>query len=460
MQSAMNPADVSVDEIWKKVLLSLEKETTEITMNTWMRPLKPVRIDDSALILLAPSAFHVNFTENYHSLIQNTLNSVVPIGLNIRIISDMTEIEPTGPQSQPLSVHPNFMTENKGDEAEESNDSIFQHYTFDTFVVGGGNRFAHAACVAVADQQGGSSYNPLFLYGGSGLGKTHLMHAIGNHVRKNFPTKKLIYVQSERFLNEFIDTIGKKNYTEFRNKYRNCDLLLIDDIQFIEGKESTQIEFFHTFNALYEAGNNIVMTCDKPPGNLSFLEERLRTRFASGLIVDIQPPDYETRVAILNQRSREKNIHFPTDVIEYIAGNISSNIRELEGAFNTVTAFAMLSGEINLQIAMAALKDVISQNPKNKLDEQTIIEVVSAFYNITVDDIKSKRRNNEIAYPRQVAMFLLRTVLNLTFEQIAKIFGNHYSTVIHGCEKIEKLRKDDDKSRREIETLLKSIQVE
>ena len=200
------------------------------------------------------------------------------------------------------------------------------------------------------------------------------------------------------------------------------------------------------------------MTCDKPPGSLSFLEERLRTRFASGLIIDIQPPDYETRVAILNQRSKEKNTHFPKDVIEYIAGNISSNIRELEGAFNTVMAYAMLSGEINLQIAKAALKDVISQNPKNKLDENAIIEIVCGFYNISMEDIKSKRRNKDIAYPRQIAMYLLRTVLSLTFEQIGKIFGNHYSTVIHGCDKIDKLRKEDSHTAGEIDKLLQSIQ--
>lgn len=453
----MQPADLlteqAVNELWDKVLAALDKEASPITMTTWIRPLKPVQIRNSVLYLLAPSAFHVNFTENYHQLIKNTLNTVVPAEMDINIIADLKEIENE-------SQSPNFLpTDIEQKSADNNNETLYSNYTFDTFVVGSGNRFAHAACVAIADQQTGSSYNPLFLYGGSGLGKTHLMHAIGNHVRRNFPNKKLIYVQSERFLNEFIETIGKKNYTQFRNKYRNCDILLIDDIQFIEGKESTQVEFFHTFNALYEAGNTIVMTCDKPPGSLSFLEERLRTRFASGLIVDIQPPDYETRVAILNQRCKEQNINFPSDVIEYIAGNISSNIRELEGAFNTVSAYAMLSGELNLQIAMAALKDVIDRNPKNKLSEKAIIEVVSAYFNITVEDIKSKRRSNDIAYPRQIAMYLLRNTLNLTFEQIGKIFGNHYSTVIHGCEKIETLRQEEDKTEKEIEELLKAIRV-
>ena len=336
---------------------------------------------------------------------------------------------------------------------------LFSRYTFDTFVVGSSNRFAHAACVAIANQQSANSYNPLFLYGGSGLGKTHLMHAIGNHVRKNFPEKRLIYVQCEQFVNEFINTIGKGSYNNFRNKYRNCDLFMIDDIQFIEGKEQMQIEFFYTFNTLYEQGANIVMTCDKPPNSLSSLEERLRTRFASGLIVDIQPPDYETRVAIINQRCEENRIPLPHDVINYIATNIQTNIRELEGACNTVMAYASLSGDINLQVATDALKDVINPNAKNKVTEQTIIDIVCNFYDITQEDIKSKRRNNEIAYPRQVAMYLLRHVLDLTYEQIAKIFGNHYSTVMHSCDKIETMLKENDKTQEEIENIRKSISM-
>ena len=234
---------------------------------------------------------------------------------------------------------------------------------------------------------------------------------------------------------------------------------MIDDIQFIEGKEQMQIEFFYTINTLYEQGANIVMTCDKPPNSLSSLEERLRTRFASGLIVDIQPPDYETRVAIINQRCEENRIPLPHDVINYIATNIQTNIRELEGACNTVMAYASLSGDINLQVATDALKDVINPNAKNKVTEQTIIDIVCNFYDITQEDIKSKRRNNEIAYPRQVAMYLLRHVLDLTYEQIAKIFGNHYSTVMHSCDKIETMLKENDKTQEEIENIRKSISM-
>jgi len=310
-------------------------------------------------------------------------------------------------------------------------------YTFEAFVVGSGNRFAHAACVAVAEKLGGRNYNPLFLYGGSGLGKTHLMHAIGNYVTVKHPEKKVIYVQCEQFVNEFISAIKEISYDDFREKYRSADLLLIDDIQFIEGKEQMQIEFFHTFNALHESGKHIVMTCDKPPQSLASLEERLRTRFSSGLIVDIQPPDYETRVAILKRRAQQNNVNVPEDVFDYISANIATNIRELDGAFNTVLAYSLLAGSIDLEVATAALKDIIQPRPSKQLTAQMIMEIVARYYNVTVNEILSNRRSKDVTVPRQIAMYMCRFVLNMTFPKIGDVFGGKdHTTVIHACNKV------------------------
>ncbi|NLL64410.1 MAG: chromosomal replication initiator protein DnaA [Clostridiaceae bacterium] len=450
----------NIEDLWQSALPKLaEAINSKISFETWILPLQPVQWEGDHLVLLAPDDFVKGYAKQYSNLIKNTFNVLTNREIKIDFISSMAELE--NHKSQSFGEGLFYQTTYTQPKTSHVNGEVglFSRYTFDTFVVGSSNRFAHAACVAIANQQSANSYNPLFLYGGSGLGKTHLMHAIGNHVRKNFPEKRLIYVQCEQFVNEFINTIGKGSYNNFRNKYRNCDLFMIDDIQFIEGKEQMQIEFFYTFNTLYEQGANIVMTCDKPPNSLSSLEERLRTRFASGLIVDIQPPDYETRVAIINQRCEENRIPLPHDVINYIATNIQTNIRELEGACNTVMAYASLSGDINLQVATDALKDVINPNAKNKVTEQTIIDIVCNFYDITQEDIKSKRRNNEIAYPRQVAMYLLRHVLDLTYEQIAKIFGNHYSTVMHSCDKIETMLKENDKAQEEIENIRKSISM-
>ncbi|HHX38051.1 MAG TPA: chromosomal replication initiator protein DnaA [Clostridiaceae bacterium] len=452
--------NLNIDKLWQKALPMLsEAINSKISFETWILPLKPVQWEQDTFVLLAPDDFVKGYAEQYSNLIKNTFHVLTNKKTAIKFIASMAELQSQEDHNFNDKMFTDLSAPQSGTPQTNGEVGLFSRYTFDTFVVGSSNRFAHAACVAIANQQSANSYNPLFLYGGSGLGKTHLMHAIGNHVRKHFPAKRLIYVQCEQFVNEFINTIGKGSYNKFRNKYRNCDLFMIDDIQFIEGKEQMQIEFFYTFNTLYEQGANIVMTCDKPPNSLSSLEERLRTRFASGLIVDIQPPDYETRVAIINQRCDENRIPLPNDVINYIATNIQTNIRELEGACNTVMAFASLSGDINLQVATDALKDVINPNTKNKVTEQTIIDIVCNFYDITQEDIKSKRRNNEIAYPRQVAMYLLRHVLDLTYEQIAKIFGNHYSTVMHSCDKIETMLKTNEKTQEEVESIRNSISM-
>jgi len=422
--------------IWRKVTDLLAGEISEVSLKTWIMPMKPVYADDKVFILSVPDSFSYTYVIQWQNLISNTFSIVCSRNYDVRMaVKDTQEIlEALRRQASPASpgvsvVYP--------EEIHRTAAQMNPQYTFEAFVVGSGNRFAHAACVAVAEKLGGRNYNPLFLYGGSGLGKTHLMHAIGNYVTVKHPEKKVIYVQCEQFVNEFISAIKEISYDDFREKYRSADLLLIDDIQFIEGKEQMQIEFFHTFNALHESGKHIVMTCDKPPQSLASLEERLRTRFSSGLIVDIQPPDYETRVAILKRRAQQNNVNVPEDVFDYISANIATNIRELDGAFNTVLAYSLLAGSIDLEVAAAALKDIIQPRPSRQLTAQMIMEVVARYYNVTVNEILSNRRSKDVTVPRQIAMYLCRFVLNMTFPKIGDVFGGKdHTTVIHACNKV------------------------
>lgn len=434
----------NVQNLWQKALQLLEGEMSEISMNTWIIPMEPVSAEKGIFTLSVPNDFHKSFVDQYVRLIRNTLLAASSVEYEIRFI--VGKPEPAALNIQSVSMNDSL---NQDSLESASHSRLNPQYTFETFVVGSANRFAHAACVAVAEKQGGRNFNPLFLYGGSGLGKTHLMHAIGNYVCQKYPQKKIIYVQCEQFVNEFIQTIQKNKYDDFRNKYRNADMLLIDDIQFIEGKEQMQIEFFHTFNTLYETGKNIVMTCDKPPQSLATLEERLRTRFASGLTVDIQPPDYETRVAILKRRAQLNNVTVPEDVFDYIASNVASNIRELEGAFNTVLCYSMLAGTITIDVARSSLKDLIHPSPARKISSTVIMDVVARFYHVSIDDLKSNRRNKEVSNPRQVAMYLCRNLLNMTLPQIGSEFGNRdHTTVIHACNKVsEELIKSPDLGR-------------
>jgi len=428
--------DYEMNGIWKKVTDLLAGEISEVSLKTWILPMKPVYADDKIFILSVPDSFSYTYVIQWQNLIVNTFSIVCSRTYEVRMaVKDSQEImEALRRQTSPTSSD---VSSAYPEEIHRTAAQMNPQYTFEAFVVGSGNRFAHAACVAVAEKLGGRNYNPLFLYGGSGLGKTHLMHAIGNYVTVKHPEKKVVYVQCEQFVNEFISAIKEISYDDFREKYRNADLLLIDDIQFIEGKEQMQIEFFHTFNALHESGKHIVMTCDKPPQSLASLEERLRTRFSSGLIVDIQPPDYETRVAILKRRAQQNNVNVPEDVFDYISANIATNIRELDGAFNTVLAYSLLAGSIDLEVAAAALKDIIQPRPIRQLTSQMIMEIVARYYNVTVNEILSSRRSKDITVPRQIAMYLCRFVLNMTFPKIGDVFGGKdHTTVIHACNKV------------------------
>ncbi len=436
----------NVQLIWQNVCNEyLEKEIPTLTYSTWIKPIMPILQNDQNFILSVPNEISRDFVLQYKEMIANALKLSTQKEFDVSVAINAT---PDRTVQTVLSKDDSF--------AYNKKDLLNPNYTFESFVVGSGNRFAHAACVAVATMQNSSNYNPLFLYGGSGLGKTHLMHAIGNHVLQEFPEKNVVYVNSENFINEFIEAIRLKEFEPFRNKYRMTDLLLIDDIQFIEGKERMQEEFFHTFNALYEAGKHIVMTCDKPPQSLVTLEERLKTRFSSGITIDINPPDYETRIAILLQLAQQYRVDWPDDVFDYIATHISSNIRELEGAFKTLYAYSMLGGGINLETTRNALKDQIDPRSVKSLSSDLIMNITSNYFNVSVDDLKSRKRSAEIVTPRQIAMFLCRNMLNMTYKDIGDDFGNkNHATVMHACDKI----KDEIDQNLELENAIKEIKL-
>lgn len=448
------------DQIWSKVRECLREEMTGVSFKTWVDPMTPVFADDTVFILSVPDEFSLDHVSSFIPLFQNAFVQVCSrnykVELTVKDSQEMTEIL----RSYTKNSAPSIKKDANKKDANLYDSSLNPLYDFENFVVGSGNRFAHAACVAVAERLGGRNYNPLFLYGGSGLGKTHLMHAIGNYVCKNQPEKRVIYVQCEKFVNEFISTIqrGAGAYESFRDKYRNADLLLFDDIQFLEGKEQMLEEFFYTFNALHESGKHIVMTCDKPPQSLSTLEERLRTRFSSGLTVDIQPPDYETRVAILNKRAQQNSAIVPDDVFDYIASNIATNIRELDGAFNTVIAYSLLSGNINLETAVKALKDIIQAEP-TPVSSDLIIDVVARYYHVSSGEILSNKRSKDVTVPRQVAMYLCRYVMNMTFPRIGKVFGGRdHSTVMHACNKVSAdINSRDSSLSNDIEEIKKRL---
>ncbi|SUY44791.1 chromosomal replication initiator protein DnaA [Clostridium putrefaciens] len=331
-------------------------------------------------------------------------------------------------------------------------------YTFDSFVIGNSNRFAHAASLAVAESPA-KAYNPLFIYGGVGLGKTHLMHAIGHYVLKNNPNTKVVYVSSEKFTNELINSIKDDKNVEFRNKYRNVDVLLIDDIQFIAGKERTQEEFFHTFNALHEANKQIILSSDRPPKEIPTLEDRLRSRFEWGLIADIQAPDFETRIAILKKKADVENLNVPNEVLVYTATKIKSNIRELEGALIRIVAYSSLTNsEITLELATEALKDIISSKNSKNITIANIQDIVSSYYNLRIEDFKSQRRTRNVSYPRQIAMYLSRKLTDMSLPKIGEEFGGRdHTTVIHAYEKISTGLKTDESLQNVVNDLTKKI---
>lgn len=432
--------------IWNQIDAKLRKELSTIFYNTWITQLRPLAFQDGVFVLAAPNSFIRNIIEGrYKEQITELL--IEETGMQIRLLIT----EPDDPAYEKYKH-----TQAKEPEKKEAPPGEAR-YTFSNFVRGKSNELAYAGTLAVAERPG-ATYNPLFLYGGVGLGKTHLMKACEHLICQKHPSHKVVYISSEQFTNELIASIREKTNTEFRNKYRHVDVLLVDDIQFIAGKPGTQEEFFHTFNDLYNAGKQIILSSDKPPHEISTLEDRLRSRFEMGLITDISSPDYETRVAILQQKTKIHNIEVPEDALAYIATHIQSNIRELEGALTKVIASAKITGRpVTLESATHALERTLGVKPKEPLTIETIIEKVAKNYDVTATDIYSKNRSKRIAWPRQIAMYLSRELTDLSLIKIAARFEKDHSTVIYGIDKIKKEMEKDKEFTREIQTLREEI---
>lgn len=443
-----------LSDLWDKTTNIIKSEFTEVGFNTWIKPIKPIKISQNTLYLSVQNEFIKGTLETrYKDLIANAVKLVSSKKYEICIVL------PTDDMFSSINPSPNEGQSNTFIKDEIPSTTLNPKYVFESFVVGNSNRFAHAASLAVAEAPA-KAYNPLFLYGGVGLGKTHLMHAIGHYISDNNPSKKIEYVTSEKFTNELINSIKDDKNVEFRNKYRNVDVLLIDDIQFIAGKERTQEEFFHTFNTLHEANKQIIISSDRPPKEIPTLEERLRSRFEWGLIADIQPPDFETRIAILKKKADLENLDIPNEVMVYIANKIVANIRELEGALIRIVAYSSLTNaEITVDLASEALKDIISNKTSKQITINLIQETVGNFYNLRLDDFKSKRRTKNVAYPRQIAMYIARKLTDLSLPKIGEEFGGRdHTTVIHAYEKISDLLEKDESLKETIDELTKRIQ--
>ncbi|MDF2883840.1 MAG: dnaA, partial [Clostridiaceae bacterium] len=442
-------------ELWEKTLNIIKGELTEVSFNTWIKSISPLDMDSSNIKLGVPNDFTKDIlSNNYKDLIINAIKLITSKRYNITFfVLSEDSIDDYKESTVKRQDSKNNIIVN-----DEMTAILNPKYTFDTFVIGNSNRFAHAASLAVAESPA-KAYNPLFIYGGVGLGKTHLMHAIGHYIIQNNPKAKVVYVSSEKFTNELINSIKDDKNVEFRNKYRNVDVLLIDDIQFIAGKERTQEEFFHTFNALHEANKQIIISSDSPPKEIPTLEDRLRSRFEWGLIADIQAPDFETRMAILKKKADEEHLNIHNEVFSYIATKIKSNIRELEGALIRIVAFSSLTNkEISVDLASEALKDIISSKQNKQVTIELIQDVVSSYYSLKIDDFKSSRRTRNVAFPRQIAMYLSRKLTDMSLPKIGEEFGGRdHTTVIHAYEKISNCLKSDEALQKVVTELSKRI---
>ncbi len=445
---------IILDSIWQEALTLIRREIRPIYFDRWFGKDAVLSVEQRGnvvYITVKDESAKISLSTLYHELIKDTLETLMNEPLQIEIVDmraeRIPEPEEINARPQPIrsfAVKPVFNS----------------RYTFESFVVGSSNRFAHAAAMAVAESPA-RSYNPLFVYGGSGLGKTHLMHAIGQAIMVRSPGTRVVYVSSEAFTNEFISMLREKKLDAFKNRYRSTDILLIDDIQFLSEKEQTQEEFFHTFNALHDAGKQIVISSDRTPRDINPLSERLRSRFTGGLICDIQPPDWETRCAILQQKAFSEDMKLDDEVTYYIADKIKANIRELEGALNKAIYFTQLNGSRHIDMGMAreALRGMLPEEDVPKLTVSLVQKTVADYFQITVDDLKSKKKDRYVTYPRQVAMYMCRDLVGATTSQIGRDFGGRdHTTVMYACDKIKSNRKSDsqlDRSISEIERTLK-----
>lgn len=435
--------------IWNKVQEEMEPLMTKPSYETWLKPTRPWKVEEGNLYIEVPNEFARDLLESrYAPSILSALRKYLPEDLQLKFVILKNNTNET-PANSTLPT---------GLATEKNLPNLNPKYTFESFVVGDSNRFAHAASLAVAEAPA-RAYNPLFIYGGVGLGKTHLMQAIGHFVIENNPYYKVVYVSSEKFTNELINAIQKNKTASFRAKYRTVDLLLVDDIQFLAGKESTQEEFFHTFNALHEASKQIVISSDRPPKEIPTLEDRLRSRFEWGLITDIQAPDLETRIAIVQKKAAAEGWQLPNDVVAYIANLINSNIRELEGALIRVIAYSSLTKrEITIELAEEVLRDIISTQQATRITIPLIQQAVAEYFNLTVEDLKSKRRTQNIALPRQIAMYLARELTDSSLPKIGEEFGGRdHTTVMHGCERVKEYMGTDPSVNQAIKDLTQQL---
>ena len=476
---------MEINQLWDNVCQKLKEQVNDIIYNVWIEPLVPYDlINGNEIIIIAPSPLHRNVILDNHisTKIENAVYNTIGFEVKLRLLVKGEQLPGVNlPAAQPEEVKEGSWQEEikkyekrqaekepeapsaprQGEEGQmySSLDQSNYEYTFDTFIVGSSNRFAHAASVAVAENPGGA-YNPLFIYGPSGMGKTHLLFAIQNAVLKKYPDKKVKYIKGDQFTNELIEAIGKGRQNEFHQKYRYIDVLMVDDVQFIGGKEQTQEEFFHTFNTLHQEHKQIVLTSDRPPREIQTLESRLRSRFEMGLLADIQPPDYETRIAIIKRKAKQCNMEISDEIAEFIAERLKSNIRQLEGVVKRINATYQLDKELpSLTMAQNAIRDVMNDVQPTPITIERIIEEVARTFEVTAKDIKSPKRAAQISQARQVAMYVVREVTNLSYEEIGKEFGRDHSTAIYAVQQVEKNMKTRPDFRNTINDLIKNIKV-
>jgi chromosomal replication initiator protein len=448
----------NITDLWNKALAEMESKVSKPSFDTWLKATKAEMIKNDTITITAPNEFARDWLENrYIKFISETLQDITGAELKVKIVIPQNIEEDDDEIIESISKVPQKVNPNH---EETPKNMLNQKYTFNTFVIGAGNRFAHAASLAVAEAPA-KAYNPLFIYGGVGLGKTHLMHAIGHYVIEHNPNAKVVYLSSEKFTNEFINSIRDNKAVNFRNKYRNVDVLLIDDIQFLAGKEQTQEEFFHTFNALHDDSKQIVISSDRPPKEIPTLEDRLRSRFEWGLITDITPPDLETRIAILRKKAKAENLDIPNEVMLYIANQIDTNIRELEGALIRVVAYSsLINQDMNADLAAVALKDIVPNSKPKVVTISDIQRVVGDHYSIKLDDFKAKKRTKSVAFPRQIAMYLSRELTEFSLPKIGSEFGGRdHTTVIHAHEKISKLLSSDLEFQKQIAEIKEQLKI-
>ena len=445
-------------EIWIKCRDKFKESVSEKAFDVWIKPIMPLEVTEEYFkVAVKNSFFKTMLEENYASVIEGILAGIMGKNVKLRVETDQSTelVPPSEPltEPRPSKTQQQELFQEKEQEPDESN--LNPKFVFETFVIGNSNRFAHAAAQAVANNPA-HAYNPLFLYGGVGLGKTHLMHAIGNRIKENNPGMKVLYTSSEKFTNEIINSIQNKTTEAFRQKYRNIDCLIIDDIQFLKGKEQTQVEFFHTFNALMDANKQIIISSDRPPREIETLEDRLKSRFDQGLTADIQPPDLETRMAILRTKASSDNIELPNDVITMLATNIATNIREIEGAYNKIVAYtSLMDMPITVETARKVLMDMGNSVQTRQITFEGITKVVASHYNIKEDELFTKKRTQNIALPRQVAMFLCRALADLSYPRIGELFGGRdHTTVIHAYEKINKMKESSLSFQNELQEMI------